>query len=42
MEIIVEKKLVDKQRVDPLYKEGEEVLSIVVASIKPARKRNEK
>ena len=41
MEIIAEKKLVSEQRIGPLYKEGEEILAIVVASIKTARKRKD-
>ncbi len=41
MEIIMEKDLVDASRVKPLYEEGEEILSIVVASIKTARKRKD-
>lgn len=39
MEIIMERDLIAKQRVDPLYREGEEILSIVIASIKTARRR---
>ena len=39
MEIIVEKGLVEEKHVTPLHKEGDEILSIVVASIKTARKR---
>jgi four helix bundle protein len=38
MEIIIEKSLVKKDRVEPLYNEADEILSIVVASIKTARK----
>jgi len=42
MEKIVEKELVEKQRAFPLREEGEEILSIVVTSIKTARKRRRK
>lgn len=40
MEIIMERNLLENERVLPLYDEGDEIVSIVVASIKTARKRN--
>jgi len=38
MELIVEAELMDKKRVWPLYQEADEILAMVVASIKTARK----
>ncbi|MEW6670009.1 MAG: four helix bundle protein [Thermodesulfobacteriota bacterium] len=39
MELIVESGLMDDARISDLYKEADEILSMVVASIKTARKR---
>jgi len=39
MEIIMERKLLEPERVQSLHDEADEVLSIVIASIKTARKR---
>lgn len=41
MEVIIEKGLLEKDRIAPLYQEGDEILSIVVTSIKTARKRRD-
>ena len=40
MELIVESALMDKARISELHKEADEILSMVVASIRTARKRN--
>ena len=42
MEMIMERNLLNAARIRPLYDEGNEILSIVVASIKTARKRGQK
>jgi hypothetical protein len=39
MELIVETKLMTKQRVLALYNEADEILAMVVASIKTAKKK---
>src|SRR5438128_3157734 len=39
MELIIEGNLMKKSRLDPLMKEGEELLSMTVASINTARRR---
>ncbi len=42
MAMIMERNLLNAARIRPLYDEGNEILSIVVASIKTARKRGQK
>lgn len=39
MELVIEANLVSSKRLDPLMKEGEELLAMTVASINTARKR---
>ena len=40
MELLIEAKFMESVRLDPLMNEAEELLSIIIASIKTARKNN--
>ena len=42
MELLLEDKIVEKTVLEPLMKEGDEILAISVSSIKTARKNNKK